>query len=405
MENSFLSFGELFKKFRLKSGLTSLSEFGETLADEGLVYEDSLFSRWQNNQRIPRGRRLLLRIIEVFIQKKGISNLEEVNFFLESAGQGFVTKIEENLLLPIFKDVDRFSEREQNYELILESTSSSSAKIDFLESQIHLLHELIYQGDPLTAYKRLKRIERFLLNSGFKNKKTRVNLLSKLQWVAARCLSDICKPGRFLPGILEAERNLSFALEKNTQDIGGLFWMNSALMRLQILTVPKEKIHKPFLMKCLNLAKTALKYTPQTKLEERVVEHIEIAKIALLIEDKRLFEEQLNYGLSVASNLPQSFRYLAALVWDAKARGSIRFDKDLESTLENIQTAKDMLDDRYQAIHLFLGNTQLQALKLSDDSKTAKRATVLRYKVSLLANTLNNPYQKMRIAKEKYMGL
>lgn len=405
MENGSLSFGELFKKFRLKSGFSSLSKFGKTLADQGIIYEDSLFSRWQNNQRIPRNRNLLFIIIKIFIRNGGISNLKEANFFLESAQQGFATETEKNFLLPVFKDSAFFLRKEQNHEFILQSTSNINSKTDFIESQINLLYELIYQGNPSTAYKRLKRIERFLLNAEFKNKKTRINLLSKVNWVTARCLSDICKPGRFLPGILEAEKNLSFALEKNAQDIGGLFWMNSALMRLQILTVPKEKIYKPFLMKCLDLAETALQYTSRTDLEQRVLEHIEIAKIALLIEDKKLFNEQVRYALSIVPRLPNSSRHLVALVWDAKARGSIRFDRDIDSALENLQIAKNGLDDKYQAVRLFLGNTELQALKLSNDSKIVDQAAILRDKLTLLADILNNPYQKIRISKEKYMGL
>lgn len=405
MENGSLSFGELFKKFRLKSGFPSLSEFGKTLADAGLIYEDSLFSRWQNNQRIPRNRNIILKIIKVFIQKGGISNLRDANLLFESAEQGFITETEKNFLLPIFRDEEHFPRNEQNYALILQSTLSTSTKIDFFQSQIDLLNELIYQGNPLTAYKRLKRIERILLSSGFKNERTRVNLLSKLHWITARCLSDICKPGRFLPGILATEKNLSFALEKNSQGIGGLFWMNAALMRLQILTVPKEKINKPFLKKCLDFAKAALENTSRTEPEIKILEHIEIAKIALLIEDKKLFEKQLSLGLSIVPRLPQSFRHLAALVWDVKARGSIRFDRNLGSALENIQAAKNVLDDRYQAIHLFLGNTELQALKLSSDSKIIKEATLLKNRMGLLADILNNPYQKMRVVKEKYMGL
>lgn len=169
MENGSLSFGELFKRFRLRSGFSSLSELGKTLADEGLIYEDSLFSRWQNNQRIPRNRNLLLKIIKVFIQKRGISNLRDTNLLLESAQQGFLTEIEKNFLLPILRGENYLPRNEQNYALILESTLSTSTKVDFLQSQVNLLNELIYQGNPLTAYKRLKRIEKLLLNSGFKN--------------------------------------------------------------------------------------------------------------------------------------------------------------------------------------------------------------------------------------------
>lgn len=405
MENGSLSFGELFKKFRLRSGFSSLSEFGKTLADEGLIYEDSLFSRWQNNQRIPKARNILFKIIKVFIQRGGISNLRNINLLLESAQQGFVTEVEKNLLLPILKVENDFLSKGQNYTLILDSILSKSTKIDFLRSQIDLLNDLIYQGNPITAFDRLKKLEKIFLNSEFEENKTKFNLLTKLQWIKSRCMSDICKPGKFLPSIMRAEKNLSFGLEKNSSSIGGLFWMNSALMRLQILTVTKEKISKSFLKKCLDLAYAALEHTPMAEPEVRILEHIEIAKIALLIEDKKLYEEQINFAFSVATRLPQYLRYLSALLWDAKARGSIRFDKDLDSALEDIETAKNVLDDRYQAIHLFLRNTELQALKLSNDSKIVKQAALLKNEVGLLADMLNNPYQKMRVVKEKYMGL
>lgn len=89
-----VSFGNLFKKFRLKSQFSTLSEFGKALADEGFIYEDSILSRWQQGNRIPSNRNLLLTITKIFIEREGISSLKEVNNFLGSSGQGYLTELE-----------------------------------------------------------------------------------------------------------------------------------------------------------------------------------------------------------------------------------------------------------------------------------------------------------------------
>ena len=62
-------FGDLFKKLRLKAEFATLSEFGKALADEGLPYEDSIFSRWQKGNRAPKDRKLLfiLAIIGIIL--------------------------------------------------------------------------------------------------------------------------------------------------------------------------------------------------------------------------------------------------------------------------------------------------------------------------------------------------
>ena len=88
------TFSYLFKKFRLKSGLTTLAEFGDALAQEGLVYETSLFSHWQNGTRIPRDRALLLNAIKIFIEREGITSIKEANIFLESSNHGYLTEPE-----------------------------------------------------------------------------------------------------------------------------------------------------------------------------------------------------------------------------------------------------------------------------------------------------------------------
>lgn len=89
-----VSFGRLFKKFRLRAEFSTLSDFGEALVNEGFIYEDSILSRWQQGNRIPSKRSLLLTIIKMFVQRGGISSLKEANIFLWSSGHGYLTESE-----------------------------------------------------------------------------------------------------------------------------------------------------------------------------------------------------------------------------------------------------------------------------------------------------------------------
>lgn len=91
-----LGFGLLFKKIRLRSEFQTLTEIGKSLSELGLIYEDSTFSRWERGNRIPKNREILLKIIELFINRGGIKDVQELNLFLESAGQGYITKTELN---------------------------------------------------------------------------------------------------------------------------------------------------------------------------------------------------------------------------------------------------------------------------------------------------------------------
>ncbi len=107
MRNS-STFGKLFKKFRLKSEFSSLSEFSKVLAEEGLIYEDSALSRWQSGNRIPSSRSLLIALIKIFVNRKGIISLREANLLLESAGQGYLTESEIENLSSRFVPAGRF---------------------------------------------------------------------------------------------------------------------------------------------------------------------------------------------------------------------------------------------------------------------------------------------------------
>ena len=69
-------------------------------AEEGFVYESSIFSRWQQGDRVPSDRKLILTILRVFIKKGGIRTTKEANDFLEAAEHGYMTQKELNRFSP-----------------------------------------------------------------------------------------------------------------------------------------------------------------------------------------------------------------------------------------------------------------------------------------------------------------
>lgn len=85
------SFATLFKKYRLRSEIETLSQFGDLLAEKGLVYENSLFTHWQKGDRVPKDRKLILAVIEIFVEKGGIKTIEEANSILSSIYQPWLT--------------------------------------------------------------------------------------------------------------------------------------------------------------------------------------------------------------------------------------------------------------------------------------------------------------------------
>lgn len=90
-----MEFAQLFKKYRLKSEFESLSKFADAFATKGYFYEVSIFCHWQKGRRIPTKRSVLLTIVELFIESGAITSLDKANEFLDSAGQGYMTKKEQ----------------------------------------------------------------------------------------------------------------------------------------------------------------------------------------------------------------------------------------------------------------------------------------------------------------------
>lgn len=88
-------FPELFKRYRLRAEFESFGAFGEALFEKGYSYESSIFSHWQKGSRTPNDRRLLLAIIEIFIERDAIKTLDQANELLESVGLGYLTDTEQ----------------------------------------------------------------------------------------------------------------------------------------------------------------------------------------------------------------------------------------------------------------------------------------------------------------------
>ncbi len=88
------TFAELFKKYRLKAEIPTLSKFGHLLAEKGFNYEDSIFSHWQSGSREPQSRFIILKLIEIFSERKAITSINQANEFLSSVNQGYLTEIE-----------------------------------------------------------------------------------------------------------------------------------------------------------------------------------------------------------------------------------------------------------------------------------------------------------------------
>lgn len=123
------TFADLFKKYRLKSEFETLTEFGDALVKKNLHYEDSIFSHWQKGSRIPHDRKLLLIILNIFVERGGIRRLKEANELLVSAGQGYLTEEElvnfnpilnKNAPFQVPRDLSYFTGREDYINRIKE---------------------------------------------------------------------------------------------------------------------------------------------------------------------------------------------------------------------------------------------------------------------------------------------
>jgi hypothetical protein len=88
------TFRELFRRYRLRAEFSTLSSLSDALCAKGIIQDESLYSHWQRGSRVPHQRHLLLCLLEIFVERRAMSSLEEANEFLASAGMGYLTNEE-----------------------------------------------------------------------------------------------------------------------------------------------------------------------------------------------------------------------------------------------------------------------------------------------------------------------
>ncbi len=101
------TFATLIRKFRLLSGLATLDEFADKLGEYDYYIDISIISHWQNGNRTPRDRKLLLTIIKIFVNLQGIKTHVDANELLASTNMGYLTSQELKSLFP--HEVDELS--------------------------------------------------------------------------------------------------------------------------------------------------------------------------------------------------------------------------------------------------------------------------------------------------------
>ena len=156
------NFSELFNKYRLRAQFETLSQLGEALVHEGIIYEDSIFSRWKNGSRVPKKRTVLLALIKIFIKHYSINSAEEANELLLSTGLPYLTYSES---LDLFKPFSRYS-------------TSSYVAYEITEADVLFLARKIL-GIPFVLQNEDKIKKLYIIYR--KNTKEIVNILQKIE--------------------------------------------------------------------------------------------------------------------------------------------------------------------------------------------------------------------------------
>ncbi|MDH5532822.1 MAG: helix-turn-helix domain-containing protein [Candidatus Pacebacteria bacterium] len=115
-----ITFGTLLKRYRKRAGFKTLASFADALADEGLVYSESILSRWQKGSRLPSDRKVYIIILRVFIAYGVIKNIYQANQLLSLANKGFLSSIELKELLgegDLELDMNLYEEDHDNDEI------------------------------------------------------------------------------------------------------------------------------------------------------------------------------------------------------------------------------------------------------------------------------------------------
>ncbi|MFW5703488.1 MAG: NB-ARC domain-containing protein [Patescibacteria group bacterium] len=137
---NYLLFSGLFRKYRLRSEFETLTDFADGLAAEGYYYDESLFSHWQKGNRIPKNRDLVLALCRLFLNREAMTSLDQVNEFLSSAGQGYLTEDEIQTMPVQFPDLIPF--------VVPHDTSNFTGRIE----DVSLLKRLLLNYEIVGLY-------------------------------------------------------------------------------------------------------------------------------------------------------------------------------------------------------------------------------------------------------------
>ena len=392
-------FGRLFTKYRLKAQFLTLYQFGHALADEGLLYEDSIFSRWQKGNRVPRQRKVVLTMLSVFVKHGGITTIREANEFMEASKQGYLTEKEEQEMF--HKPMSEVNPMHTPQTFLIESNTTLSD----LEQYVYTLKDFTYRGFASFAYRKLGELIDQIKELKLDKTQQGKNLISNIMWQRITAYANSAKVTEFGEGLKEAYEARDYARENNTPYQGPATWMIPHIARLALLADKEEKFSKQQVLEVLTSSEEASHLMTNETFEEKISSHLEASLICLILRDKARFDEHIAVAIALIEKAPNPPAPFVSLVWNAKARAGMRFGESEDTILSYVSLGKKYLDPKYQTVHLYLNNTKLQALTTSQDPVYQKEAERLAEQVRLQAKLLGNKYQSFKINNKRLIGV
>ncbi|MBI4009375.1 hypothetical protein HY357_04015 [Candidatus Roizmanbacteria bacterium] len=394
-----IAFASLFRKYRLRSEFQTLSAFGEALYENGIIFDDSLFSHWQKGDRVP-DRRTILALIRIFHKKKAIAELEEANSFMESAGHGYLTNSERKILF------DETIKPQEDSDDLLKIIEYSFNPLGLIEEQVDQCLEAYYLGFARFSYKNLTQLAKLVETLRLNQTKEGINVLSHIYWLQLACLSNQVDPKRLTKLSLLSDQTILFAKENTTTELGQAYYVKYKIKRYGLITnLVGKKLIKKQINECISLAELSLFHIPKTRVVERLIAQYGFAKLALFSRDKKLFDKHLFSAFNLFAQLPQNMQFLKIPPWAIKALGCIRFDEDVISALKNIQIALNFNTRHYRLLNLFCHVNKLHILRSSKDPQHHALADKLEDQTIIQNNMIGDSFENMRMREKRMIGL
>jgi hypothetical protein len=288
--------------------------------------------------------------------------------------------------------------------LLSYSFINNNRLLENLDNELDILNHYFYKGYPHVVH---NTISRFISNPKFNkrpNCQKKNSVIIKAISLRLKCKLDLCTPKTYPYAVLESKHLLSLLSSHKSEEIGLLFWVTAALQRINLVINP-HMFNRDEISSIKRLLYICMKRIPERQTRYQVVMFLEIAKLALLTKEEKLFDISIDSAEKTSGKLPSNEKFLISMIWDVKARGVLRFHKDIYNTLESIEKADFICPKSYRAVRLYLTNTKLHLYESSGDRDLLAKAYPLRSDALHLAELLDNPYQKIRLQNKKTIGL